>query len=110
MAKQVIVLGVTFSGGQAFVQAAFWYVITSGAKTTGGGSAWSGASTAELAAIANGSILEELNNFTFPSSVTKSQVETILGQQWAIRNAQIGGLGPALFNGVFLDSVTGWSS
>lgn len=110
MAKKIIILGANASSvSQTIVNAIFWYPITSGAQPQTSGSVWANASAAENAAIQNGTVLEEQQSFSFPTGMTLAQSETELGLVWTNRQAQINGRGPALFTGVFLDSLTGWS-
>jgi hypothetical protein len=110
MAKQIIILGVSTDPVINNVSAVFWFPITSGKLITAGVSAWSGASAAENAAIQSGSVLEEQRNFQFPTGTPTATMKAFLQQYFTSRNTQISGVGPAQFNGVFDDSVTGWSA
>ena len=110
MSKQIIILGVTTTPVLQSINCVFWYPITSGKVLVSGTSAWSGASAAENTAIQNGSVLEEINAFQFPVGYATAAIKTFLVQYWTNRNAAINGVGPGLYNGVFDDSVTGWSA
>jgi hypothetical protein len=110
MAKQVIALTQVSNGTMMTISAAFWYVITSGKKTTANASLWSGASAADNIAIQNGDVIEEVQNFPFPIGSLPTTVKDVLAANWNKRNSQINGVGPNLYNGIFLDSVTGWSA
>lgn len=109
-AKQVVVQGVQQNGTQITVTAVFWYPITSGALTRTAGSLWVGASAAENQAIQNGTVLEEVQAFPFPVGTTTAAIKDVLNKAWTQRNAAIGGVGPNQYNGIFLDSVNGWSA
>lgn len=110
MAKQIIALQQSSNGTDVSYQVAFWFPITSGAQTQTAGSAWTGASAAENQAIQNGSVKEEIVGYTFPVGTPATAIKAILQQAWTERNAQINGVGPNQFYGVFFDSVTGWSA
>lgn len=111
MAKRVIVLGANISNTVSInVTAVFWYPISTGASAQASGSAWPGASQAENTAIQNGSVLEEQISLQFPNGTPKANIEAQLLQYWTNRNGQINGQGPAMFAGVFNDSVSGWSA
>jgi len=79
------------------VNVVLWYPITSGQKTTSGISAWPNASTAENAAIQNGSVLEEAASFQFPVGLPAASIEAYLLQYWTNRNNQLGGVGPGQY-------------
>jgi hypothetical protein len=108
--KQVIVIQQSTNGDQVCYQVANWYPISSGAQAQTAGSRWTGASTAENTAIQNGSVLEEVNQRCFPVAQDVTTIKATLQRFWAVRNGQIGGIGPAQFQGVFFDSVSGWSA
>lgn len=109
-AKQIIVLGQSQNGTTVTISAAFWYPITTGALAQTKGSVWTGASAAENTAIQNGTVLEEVQNFTFPVNTTATTIKDVLNKAWTQRNTALGGVGPNQFNGIFFDSVTGWSA
>lgn len=110
MAKELIVLTRNSNGTEETFSVAMWYSITSGALAVTANSAWSGASSAENSAIANGSVIEEVRSFTFPVGEPATAIKATLQQAWTERNAQLGGVGPAVYEGIFLDSATGWSA
>jgi hypothetical protein len=94
MPNQIIVVSSSISNSMLNLNLVFWYVITSGIKTTTGVSAWPNASTAENAAIQAGTILEEQNAFSFPMGLSAANIEAFLNQFWTNRNTAIGGVGP----------------
>lgn len=108
-AKQIIVLGQQQTGTEIVINVVFWYPITSGALAQTKGSAWTGASAAENTSIQNGSVLEEGQSFSFPVGTTSTTIKDVLNKAWTQRNTALGGVGPNMFNGIFFDSVTGWS-
>lgn len=110
MAKQIVVLGQSQNGTSINISAIFWYPITSGLQTRTSGSSWNGATAAENTAIQNGSVLEEMGSYSFPVGTNATTIKDVLNKAWAQRNATIGGIGPATYNGVFFDSGTGWSA
>lgn len=113
MAKQVIILSIDQGDpGLINVNCAFWIAVPPGSEIpqSTGRSAWSGASTAELTALQNGTVLEKTNSFVFSSAKTKAQIEADLAAafnslQTAFTTRPVG-----QFFGVFLDSATGWSA
>lgn len=110
MAKQIIVLGKSTNGPFDNYQFAFWYQITTGAKAQTGGSVWPGASAAENTAIQNGLVLEEVENITVPVNSATTTVKDLANKRWTTRNGEVNGIGPAQYNGVFFDSISGWSA
>jgi hypothetical protein len=112
MAKQVIVLGVNQTSLWTSVNAAFWFPITQSgtAKAALSGSVWAGASAAENTAIQTGTVVEEPQSFQFPTGLAVASIKDFLLTYWTRRNAQIGGVGANLYNGVFADSLAGWSA
>lgn len=107
--KQMIVIKQATNGADVCYTIANWYVITTGQQAQTAGSVWTGASAAENTSIQNGSILEEINTQCFPVGQDVTSIKSVLQKFWSVRNGQIGGIGPAQFQGVFFDSVTGWS-
>jgi hypothetical protein len=97
MANQIIILGSSLNSVMLNINLVFWYPITSGQAATSGVSAWPKASAAENTAIQNGSILEEVTSFSFPVGTPVANIEAFLLQYWTNRNAQIGGIGPGLY-------------
>jgi hypothetical protein len=108
MAKQVIVMGVGISNGLwVSSDCLFWYPITSGKQPQTAGSAWTGASAAENAAIQSGSVLEERTSIAMPYNNDASSNESALVQYWTNRNAQIAGRGPTQAQGTYYDPAGG---
>ena len=110
MAKKVVILGYQQQGPTTIVDCLFWYPIASGQKTQTSGSFWTGASAPEHAAIQAGNVLEERVTVNFPTGLDVTSMKATIEGQWTNRNAILAGLGPSLFNGVFLDGTTGWSA
>ena len=101
------------ANGSFIVNLLFWLAVTVGQEIPIANkvSAWSGASTAENTALAAGQVIEEAHSVSFPSTITKAAAETELANEFTARQTQITNqLNPNLFFGVFLDSITGWSS
>jgi len=111
MAKEIIALTQVSDGTNQTIQFAMWYSITSGMLPQPTvSSQWAGASTAENTAIQNGTVKEEIYIHTFPLNTPATAIKAVVNQAWTDRNAQINGVGPNQFNGIFFDSVTGWSA
>lgn len=110
MAKEIIVLTQSTNGTNVDYRIAFWYPITAGVATTSLGSVWAGASAAENNAILAGTVVEETFSYAFPVGTPATAIKPVLQQVWIDRNAQIGGIGPNIFFGVFFDSISGWSA
>lgn len=114
MAKQIIVLTREVTSTDQTLTVAFWFQISSGMQTTTSNSVWTGATSTENAAIQAGTVKEELNSFTYPIGLAPGDIEADLLQRWTNRNNQIGGVGPAVYYGVYQDPVAittnnGWS-
>lgn len=110
MAKQIIALSKLTNGAEDNLTIAFWYVISAGAQQRTNGSVWTGASTAENTAIQAGTVLEEIESFQFPVGAAAATIKDVLNKHWTTRNAQLNGIGPSQYFGVFFDSVAGWSA
>jgi hypothetical protein len=110
MAKQIVVLSQDSNGTEVSYTVALWFPITSGARVQTSGSVWTGASAAENSAIQAGTVKEETVGRSFPVGTTAAAIKSVLQQMWTERNAQINGIGPNVFYGIFFDSVTGWSA
>lgn len=111
MAKEIIALSTTPNGSTIILQVAFWYSITSGAVSRPTlTSQWTGASTAENTAIQNGTVIEEVEVFSFPLNATATTIKDVLNKRWTVRNGELNGQGPNIYYGIFFDSVTGWSA
>lgn len=109
MAKQIIILDSQLDPLMASLNCAFWFIISTGPKTQVNGSVWSGASATENNAIQQGVVIEEVRSFQFPNGLDATSIKNFLLRYWTLRNAQVSGLGPDVFLGVFEDSITGWS-
>jgi hypothetical protein len=112
MSKQIIVMGVGISNGLWVPSdCLFWFPITSGKQPQTAGSAWTGASAAENAAIQSGAVLEERTTIQLPYNNDATANETSLLQYWTNRNAQINGRGPAQAQGTYYDPASGgWTA
>jgi hypothetical protein len=100
-ATQIICTGFSQTAGSGLetLTVVLWYTITSGMKAVSGTSAWSGASSAENAAIQAGTVFEEVVSFQFPIGIAFSLIQTFLLQYWSNRNAIINGIGPGQYYG-----------
>jgi hypothetical protein len=115
MAKQIILLETNpQDGGMVTMRAVFWYAIPANRRivlpdTTV--SAWLGASNAELIAIRDGSVLEEVRVLSMPVSSTTAELKAAINKAYTDRLAYLGAQPFKLqYAGVFFDSVTGWSA
>jgi hypothetical protein len=97
MANEIVVIKTSTSNNMLNLTMVFWYPITSGQLAITGTSAWANASAAENTAIQNGSILEEVQSFSFPVGLNFTYVQFYLLQYWTNRNADLGGVGPGLY-------------
>lgn len=105
MATQIIITGAVNGGVMSSMTVVFWYPVTVGAKAVAGVSAWASASAAENTAIQNGSIIEEVQTFQFPSGLSAANVEAFLNQYFTNRNAQINNIGPGLFANIGYNGI-----
>jgi hypothetical protein len=114
LAKQIIILDQVSNGTSVTVNIAFWYPITSGAKVQTNGSVWPGASAVDNTAIQTGAMREEVQSFTFAIGTPPAAIKTVLQQMWTARNAQLNGIGPNQYFGIFYDPTVvtngGWSA
>lgn len=113
MAKQIIVLE-TYRGtgqGDSEVRFVFWFSIPAARRVpiAGATSAFKTASAPELAALADGSVIEEVLQIQVPAGTTTAQVRTRLEARYAARAAEIAAL-PNVnqFYGTFWDG-TSWT-
>lgn len=106
-AKRVIWLTTqTVSGGYQ-VNYLLWVVTPSGVP--GKGSAWSGASASENAALNSGTFIEVPRSQFFPLGTSLANAEAQLQNDWiAQQNALTASVQPGQFFGNFLDSA-GWT-
>ena len=110
---QVIVLNAYQDALNINVTAAFWFPITSGARPLLNNvtSAWTasspsvGASAAQNTAIQNGTILEEVRNFSFPLGTTTNSMQAALQQYWTNRNKEVAALGGNQYYGYTWDGT-----
>jgi hypothetical protein len=115
MAKKLVVLSQTTNGIMQNYSVAFWFPITSTPRPQTNGSVWiasgtsTGASAAESAAIQAGTVVEEVQAFSFPVGLVTSAIQSYLVQFWTNRNVQINGVGGNQYFGTSFDGVT-WSS
>jgi hypothetical protein len=113
MAKQIIVLDVDgiSRGGEITVHYLLWLTTALPVAKPGIQSQWSGASGAEVAALAAGTTIEEGYSRSFPISYTTAQIKAYLNAHFASRqNFLTGAPQPGEFFGVFYDSGTLWSA
>lgn len=115
--KRIIVLDKISNGTTDIYNVAFWFNITSGLQPQTNGSQWvavaggsTGASQQENADIQSGAVKEEVAGWPFPTGSPATAVKAILLQGWTNRNAQLNGIGPDQYYGIFDDSVAGWSA
>lgn len=115
MAKEVIVLETNQNdGGFITIRAVFWIPVTSGQEQpiqSLAASAWSGASAAEIGALQQGTVLEEVRTFVFPSTMATADVQKLLQTGWNSRAAYLATVPPkGQYYGVYFDSVAGWKA
>lgn len=115
MAKQIIVLDTNPADGGAFnVRCAMWFSVTPGKEWpmgSGVGSAYTGASAAEVQAIQQGQVVEEVKSYSFPSTTTTANIKTALVNSYASRNAYLATQPfKGQYYGVFFDSSNTWSA
>lgn len=113
-AKQIIILDQSkSSSGEQQVHFLFWFAVPAGQQTPAGGfvSAYRGASTAELAALAAGSVVEEeYAGVQYPAGFTLAQIQADLVTRWTARNTARAGLpNPNTFYGANWDGTT-WAA
>lgn len=115
MAKQIVILETNTDNGGAFsVRLVFWFPIVAGKQVPIPAltkSLWTGASAAEITALQNGSVVEELRNFSFAKTETTANIKLFLAKAYADRKTYLDSL-PFVgqFYGIYLDDTTGWSA
>ena len=114
MAKQIIVLDTNpADGGAISVRCAMWFPVTAGKEWplgSGAGSAWVGASAAEVQSIQQGQVVEEVKAYNYPSTTTVPNIKTALVNSWTSRNAFLATQPfKGQFYGVFLENSS-WSA
>lgn len=91
MAKQIVILDTNpADGGSIAVRCAMWFPVTAGKEWplgSGSGSFWQGASAAEVQAIQLGQVVEEVKQFSFPSTMTTANVKAFIVNTYNTRNA-----------------------
>lgn len=115
MPKQIIVLDTNPSAGGAFVvRCAMWFPVAVGREWpvgSGGGSAFSGASAAEVQAIQTGQVIEEVKQFEFPSTTATAAIKTALVNSYNSRNTFLATQPfKGQYYGVYYDSSSVWSA
>ncbi len=111
MAKQIIILGVSNSQTDTSVNFIMWFPVTTVADRVprpNTASAWSGASAAEIADLQSGAVVERQMSERFPSGTTAAQIKALLEKRHAVELAAF--QPPGKFQGIFFDSVAGWSA
>lgn len=115
MSKQIIVLDTNpADGGSISVRCAMWFPVTAGKEWplgSGAGSAWVGASAAEVQSIQQGQVVEEVKAYSFPSTTTVPNIKTFLVNAYGTRNQFLASQPfKGQFYGVFFDSSNTWSA
>lgn len=114
MAKQIIILDTDPSdGGNNTIRAVFWFAVAVNRRVPRPDitvSAWASASAPEMAALQDGSVLEEVVIRSFPTSTSNASIKAIMVAAYTDRLAYLNALPFKLqFNGVFYDGAT-WSA
>jgi hypothetical protein len=115
MAKEIIILDTNpADGGSISVRCAMWFPVTAGKEWplgSGAGSQFISASAAEIQAIQLGQVVEEVKNYSFPSTTTVPNIKTFLVNAFQTRQAFLA-TQPfrGQFYGVFFDSSNTWSA
>jgi hypothetical protein len=115
MAKKLIVLETnTNDGGQFTVRVAFWFPIIASKRVPIPAltkSSWTGANATEVQALADGSYIEEVKQYSFAASETTANIKIFLAKAWTDRKAYLDTL-PYIgqYYGVYLDDVNVWSN
>lgn len=74
-------------------------------------SKWSGASAGDVAALQDGSVLEEVHDIKLAASFTTVEQKNALNKAYVDRGAYLAAQPFRLqYNGIFYDSSTGWSA
>lgn len=111
MAKQIIILGMNNTQTDIVANFIMWFpVVNAGDRVPRPNalSAWSGASATEIADIQSGAVVERQASENFPSGTTAAQMKALLQGRY---NAELAAFQPpGKFQGIFFDSVTGWSA
>jgi hypothetical protein len=114
MAKQIIILETNpADGGTNSTLVVLWVAVPLARRVPrpNAQSKWEGASAADVTAIQDGSILEEVHNVRVPASYTAAETKAVLEKFRTDRVAWLGAQpNKVQYAGVFFDSVTGWSA
>lgn len=113
MAKQIIILENNASeGGLSALRVAFWLAAVSGQEVPLpqlAQSSWKLASSDEIAALQTGAVIEEVRNFTFPTSIGTDDIHKILQIAYQDRVEYLASIPPkGQFYGIFFDGSS-WS-
>lgn len=115
MAKQIIVLETNPSdGGRNSIKYVAWFAVPVNRQVplpAVTNSAWSIASQAEIDAIRSGAVLEEVRTISVPTSYSATELKAVLLKDYNDRLSYLGSQPFKLqYNGVYFDSVSGWSA
>ena len=113
MAKQIVIIETnTADGGSNTVRAVFWFAVPVARRVPRPditASAYKDATAAEMTALQDGSVLEEVKLQGFPASQTGATIKATLVQQYTDRATYLATLPFKLqFYGVFYDGAV-WS-
>lgn len=92
MAKQIIILTTNpRDGGRIQIAAVYWFAVPLNRRipAPNASSQYASASGAEISALQDGSVLEEVRNMELPSSYTTGQIKTALEKDYADRAAYL---------------------
>lgn len=113
MAKQIIILETNpQAGGRISVQAVYWYPVAIGKRVPVANlqSAWKDASAAEITALQDGSVYEEVHTLLFPEGTTAASIKAGLIADRTSRGTYLASLPFKLqYNGVYYDNGV-WSA
>jgi hypothetical protein len=115
MAKQIIVLETNpADGGRNSIKYVAWFAVPVNKQVPQpavANSQWSGASQAEIDAIRSGAVLEEVRTISVPASYSTTELKAVLQKDYTDRLNYLANQPFKLqYNGVFFDSVSGWSA
>ena len=110
-AKEIIILQTNPFGANSTITVRYLLWLTTVTPSPGTAtSQWSGASTAENAALVIGTTVELSRSISLSSTVTKAQLEAAISQDFTAQQAAFAAApAPGAFYGVVYDG-TGWSS
>ena len=115
MAKQIIVLETNpEDGGFNDMKVVFWFAVPANRLVPQPQitfSAWDGATAAEIQAIKDGLVYEDVQHIRVPSSYTPTELKAVLNKAYTDRAAFLGALPfKYQYKGIYFDSMTGWSA